>query len=592
MSARFEPRVEHLLAALREGLASEAGQAARAELGLSADASDRDVARSLVQILSAISVTDAARRPPESAPASADVQPPRGEDELPELASLSGVSADSSLVGRVEAFGRDAIPVEQVEELPTLLGLLRGGTLRQRRAVLRRLGELWEELSGRDQRSVAEALASLRDVEIEAELAAARALVGGAVGRQARAEREEWAKLVTDLIPRLDRFWDGQTPVEPIADLPGDRRAHLLLHARDLPDVVVAHLCAVLDGHDGVSSREARRELLESLRFAGDPRLVPTLVELVDSGSSDIALDAVRVMRRIEDPRVVPALSAIYERSVTDAAKAVVAGALGAHGDRRGLDYVRSLLDREDSELELLALEALETLGGKEDTERVAARLAASGAAAQAVATLLRVGDRRALRPLAELEASTRVGAIRGAIEDARTAIVARLELRGEDIREEESRAIRLDAEERPRTSFGMRFRAFRLYAVGVTLIAFGALGAGIARLERAGALRAEWGRPWIVVAMTHARKRRHAQALAAFRRAIETDRALVERNPLVVRQLAQTFLRRAEQVERDGRHDVARGLLGEVLDLDLRRAPSAVRFELQRRRRALQRAS
>jgi hypothetical protein len=48
--------------------------------------------------------------------------------------------------------------------------------------------------------------------------------------------------------------------------------------------------------------------------------------------------------------------------------------------------------------------------------------------------------------------------------------------------------------------------------------------------------------------------------------------------------------LHRAEQVEREGRDDVARGLVGEVLTLDLRRAPGTVRFELKRKHDVLRR--
>jgi tetratricopeptide (TPR) repeat protein len=586
MSTRFEPRIERLLHALRVGLGSEGVGDVRGELGLSPDASDRDVARSLVQIVSAVSVTEAGRR------TEVDAEPSAQSSTQSSSPSMEAASADTSLLGRVESFGRDAITVGQLDDVRTLLGLLRGGSMRQRRAVLRHLREHWDQLANKDQRAVTEALASLRDVELEAELAQTRARVGGATGRQAKAERERWLRLVSELEPRIAAFWDGRTPVEPITDMPGDDRAQLLLHARDLPALVTTHLQAVIEGNDGVSSRDVRRELIESLRYASDPRLVPSLIELLDSGSAEIVVDAARALRRVDDPRVPPALVAAYERTVVDVAKAVFAGALGAHGDRRGADYARALLDREDPEVLIAALEALEALGGKEDTEKVLALLGVGGAVTvQAVVTLSRLGDRRALRPLIQLEASTHIGAIRGAIEDARAAIVARMELRGEDYEEEETRSIRLANEPPARTSFGARLRAMRMYLWGTLLVAFGALTAGIVRLERAGTLRPEWARPWIAVAMTHARKARHAQALVAFRRALETNRALVENNPLVVRALAQTFLRRAEQVEREGRHDVARGLLGEALDLDLRRAPPAVRFELQRRRRALQRA-
>jgi hypothetical protein len=54
------------------------------------------------------------------------------------------------------------------------------------------------------------------------------------------------------------------------------------------------------------------------------------------------------------------------------------------------------------------------------------------------------------------------------------------------------------------------------------------------------------------------------------------------------MRALARSFLRRSEQVERDGRFAIARGLLDEVMALDLRRAPSSLRFEIGRRYEAL----
>jgi hypothetical protein len=55
-----------------------------------------------------------------------------------------------------------------------------------------------------------------------------------------------------------------------------------------------------------------------------------------------------------------------------------------------------------------------------------------------------------------------------------------------------------------------------------------------------------------------------------------------------VIRFVAHCFLRRSEQVEHDGRLAIARGLLDEVMSLDLRRAPSSLRFEIGRRHEAL----
>jgi len=98
------------------------------------------------------------------------------------------------------------------------------------------------------------------------------------------------------------------------------------------------------------------------------------------------------------------------------------------------------------------------------------------------------------------------------------------------------------------------------------------------------------WGVPLIGIGMAFARREQYALALPAFRRAIEVDRPRIERNPILVRAMAKSFLHRAEQVEREGRNDVARGLVGEVLRLDLRRAPGTVRFELKRKHDVLRR--
>jgi hypothetical protein len=117
------------------------------------------------------------------------------------------------------------------------------------------------------------------------------------------------------------------------------------------------------------------------------------------------------------------------------------------------------------------------------------------------------------------------------------------------------------------------------------------ALGAGqraAARLEAAAALRPDWPAPVLALAMHYARHRDNAQALAGFRRVLGIDRSSVEDNAGAARMLAHAFLRRAESVQRDGRDDIARGLLEEALTLDLRMAPSDLRFAIEQRLLAL----
>jgi hypothetical protein len=124
----------------------------------------------------------------------------------------------------------------------------------------------------------------------------------------------------------------------------------------------------------------------------------------------------------------------------------------------------------------------------------------------------------------------------------------------------------------------------WRDYFMGRVWLLLGRMNWAVARFESAARRRAGWVAPVIGIGMAFARGEQYALALPAFRRAIELDRPRIERNPILVRAMAKSFLHRAEQVEREGRDDIARGLVGEMLTFDLRRAPGAVRFELKRK--------
>ena len=332
-----------------------------------------------------------------------------------------------------------------------------------------------------------------------------------------------------------------------------------------------------------------------SLRYAGDARLVPSLIRLLDSGSGEVVAEAARALRRVEDPRVKPALVQAYERSVVDTVRASIAGALGEHGDRRGADYVRGLLAREDAETVRGALAALDTLGGAEDTDALLPFLEHEDrdVATTAVRTLGRVADGRSLPALMQMHADVHVSAMRATIEDAQRAVLARLDLRGEEPPETEVEVQRkaIERKEGPKTTAGRRFKSFRSYWIGRLWLAIGVFGRGIARLELSANMAPGSAKPLLALAMANYDRGRTAQALAAFRRAVEADRVRIERDPQAARTLVRTFLRRAEEVEKDGRRDIARGLLGEALSLDLRRAPSPLRFELERRLDVLRRA-
>jgi HEAT repeat protein len=581
-----EADLDTLELCLREGIAGNEYADPREELGCSADADDREVARALVRAVAASDLEqigtqsihpEAARHP--------SVRPP------------TQVAADPSFLGRLSASGTAGLSVERIDDIPTILAVLRAGSRRQRRAALTRLGEQLHDrrlLHTDAVRKAIQTIATLRDVELGHELAQIRAELPGAPGRQARHEHEQWKRLAQSTEVAIRAFWDAQSNVEPIQGLPGDQRALLLMRISELPDVVVHHVSAIIEGNDRWVPLESRIGLISSLRYATDPRLVPALISVVEAERGELVARAARVLGGIDDARVHPALAERFERSFVNEERIALAAALGMLGDCRGLAEVRSSLEEDQPQLLLQALEAMESLGSPEHSELVAKFLdhAEVAIATQAVRTAARIGDGRVLDELTQRHNVTSVPALRAAIEDALSAIAGRMELRGEE-------AATIDWSEvgnKPAPRKGARdslpsvVLGWRDYFMARVWLLLGRMTWANARFESAAARRKGWAIPLIGIGMAFARREQYALALPAFRRAIEVDRPRIERNPILVRAMAKSFLHRAEQVEREGRDDVARGLVGEVLTLDLRRAPGTVRFELKRKHDVLRR--
>jgi HEAT repeat protein len=581
-----EADLDTLELCLREGIAGNEYADPREELGFPADADDREVARALVRLIAADDLEQIGMQSinPEAA-------------RHPSLRPPTEVTADPSFLGRLSTSGTDGLSVEHIDDISTVLAVLRAGSRRQRRAALTRLREQLHDrrlLQTDAVRKAIQTVIAVRDVELGHELAQTRAELPGTQGRQARHEHDQWKRLAQSTAAMIRAFWDGQSNVEPIHVLPGDQRALLLMRMSELPDVVVYHISAIIEGNDGYVPLESRIGLIASLRYATDPRLVPALTAVVEAERGELVARAARVLGGIDDVRVQPALAERFERSFVNEERIALAGALGMHGDCRGLAEVRNSLEEDQPQLLLQSLEAMESLGSPEHTVLIAKFLDHPdvGISIQAVRTTARIGDGRVLDELTKRHNATSVPALRAAIEDALSAIAARMELRGEE-------AVTIDWSEvgnKPAPHRGARdslpaiVLGWRDYFMGRLWFLLGRMTWSIARFESAAARRNGWAVPLIGIGMAFARREQYASALPAFRRAIEVDRPRIERNPILVRAMAKSFLHRAEQVEREGRDDVARGLIGEVLTLDLRRAPGTVRFELKRKHDVLRR--
>jgi tetratricopeptide (TPR) repeat protein len=587
-AAPAEAAETELASALREGVRAEAIEALAVRLGLRAGEGELGVGRALVRALvearaatlrlSAVSV----ERPGPARPDDSRV-----------------IDGRASFLVRLTTGGDQAsVDLERIEGLRTLLAVMRAGSLRQRRAAVLRIGELLALGTGGsadEARAATEALLRLRAIPVAYELWQVRSQLPGAEGRRARAEGERWDELCAKLLTSVRAFWDGADGEEPIAALHADERAQLLVRARDLGDELANHLTAVIEGSDGVSNREARAASIAALVHAGDARLLPALRTVLESGERDLLIPAARALAAIDDARVHPLLKAAYERTAAPEERLVLAGALGAADDRRGLGYVREALAAGDERLLSYALGALETLGGRDEVQVVLELLAHTDPqhVLAAVRTLGRIGDSRALSALGEVQRQAHSAALRAEVEDAFEAIRARMELLGEEAPPLAVATRAFDTAKRAalvkrKDPAIVRLRAWWSLWLGHAWLAIGARNRAVARLEAAAALRPDWPAPVVALAMHHARRRDNAQALASFRRALGIDRGAVEDNAGAARMLAHAFLRRAETVQRDGRADIARGLLEEALTLDLRMAPSDLRFALEQRLTAL----
>lgn len=520
----------------------------------------------------------------------ADTPPRLGRaDPEPARRTSAGVLPDASFLSRLDAGGRD---VAAIDDLGTLFAVLEGGSLGQRRAAARRLEERVRsgELAPEQLERVEQALAAPRDPDVAWEVLQARAALPGAAGRDARGEHDALDELTRRLETSVRAFWEEDRPREPLSELSAEELATLGLHARELPDALAAHVAAVLEGTDGVSDVAARVRLASVLRSASDPRLVPALVSLATDRAPELAREAVRALGRIDDPRSRPVLVRVLERSADPVARALAAGALGLLGDARGLALLRQMIDTGDRATQRAAVEGIEAIATMDDVERLLRLLARgdTGLVVRTVRALGRIGDARAYGPLRARAAADPPPMLGTEIEVALRSIAAQMELRGEGAPTVEPSSLPTGKRAAIRGSdtagLGTRLRAGLDVLVGRLWLLLGAIERALAAFDAAATRRPGWVVPHAAVALAQVQRGRPAPALAAFRRALSSDRGYVEAHARLVRLLARTFLRRAEEMERSGRRDIALGLLEEVTVLDLRRVEEPVRFEITRR--------
>lgn len=553
----------------------------RRSLGLAPDCDDELFAQAIVA--QAVHAAQPVLHAPISSPPRAHSDPGRAQRSAFMLRTAQATQTGSTEQGTVD-------------DMRTLLLVMRAGGLLQRRAAVIRIGELLrgpQPLASERRKQAIESLTQ-QQFDLAYETAVVMASLAGSEGRAARSEQRARHELAVRVQSKVVAFWEGEYTREPLCELDAEERAMLLPRARELSDVLIRHLSALIEDTAGQISESELRVLLTSLEYAGDPRLLPALRVLLHSGPVALQEPCVRALSTIDDARVPDVLRDAFERATRAAMRLLLAAALGRHGDTRGLTYVRTVLLERDPVLLVPVLEALSEVGGSDDVARVASLLEHSHAPVVegAVRTLARIADGRALMPLSELRPRVRASALRATVEDAESAIIARAELLGEATPSREARSATWDtrrmlASARTPDPALHRVRGVLFYGFGYLCLVCAAVRRAISSFEAAAALRPGWLAPVLALALLHARRRDVAAALSAFRRALDIDRAALEADEHAISVLAMTFLRRAQAVEREGRLLIARGLVEEALSYDLRRASAQVRLALSERREA-----
>ncbi len=557
----------------------------RRMLGLPADAEDKELARALVVRV----VRD------EVAQLGSEIAQHRPSREQQDVSVI--VAQRASYLARMPVTtSAGGLSIASLGDVRTLLAVLRAGALSQRRAAVSRIGELLTsdaDMPSPFRKLAIDTLCSLRRIDLAYEVAHVLQTLSGAEGRAARAEQKAWQELLNRVEARVHAFWDEQEGEEPITALHGEERAHLLSRARDLPESVLRHIAAVIENTDGAADPAQQRTLVAAIEPGGDPRLVPSLRSVIEGHDAELFAPAVRCLSCIGDVRAHALLKDAYDRSARAEERLLLAAALGALGDARGLGYARETLSLGDPALIGGALDALAELGGTDDVQRIAEFLenADEAIVRSAVVALGRIADSRALVPLSRLRERARRSALRAEIEEATSAIHARMELLGEEPTPHDAASATWDTTRHAARTLAhsrdpafVRARALGNYFLGYLWRTLGLRDRAIARFESAAALRPGWVEPVVVIAVLRGRHGEIAHALSAFRRALEIDRSYIENHSLAITAMAQAFLRRAEAVDREGRADIARGLVEEILACDLRKAAAGVRSALQER--------
>jgi tetratricopeptide (TPR) repeat protein len=526
--------------------------------------------------------------------------PPQDGDATTTLervdAALIGTASDHRLAGaeRDAVRGHPARAAERraaaLADPRDLVRLATGGTLWERRAAVRRLEEFLRG-DGRgfaeaDRKAIAEALELQREGALGREIDEVLASGSGGPGSRARARVARAHKLLERLEKDVPRYWEGDLPDDPVVALDDEALATLGTYVADAPDVLVGHLGETLRRLTTDRREAALERVVSALALGGDERLVPSLVRVLQDAHVPARVHAARSLASTDDPRVPAALRKAFRHAGTAEEKIALAGALAAHGDRRGAGTVVDHLSTEQPpHIVELALEAMAAIGEPAHLARVApfSTQGRVGIARAAAAALGAFGDASTLEPLAAAGARAE---LRPHVERALSAIRARLDLLGTPGGPGGVLApSAADPARPPRARLASRVLGRLYYGLGLVWLGFGRRRAALGAFDVAQAQHPYLVGPLLARARIMLRRKEIDAAVDALRAAIRVRAATVLQLPERANFVIRVYLRHADACIAAGQHVRALEALDELLGYDLRFADVDLRLEAQRRR-------
>jgi hypothetical protein len=476
-----------------------------------------------------------------------------------------------------------------------LCATARGAGLLERRAAFARLAVL-APTAERAERACVEALLARRHAgELGLDETRLAVALGGTPSRAARDRLEAAAELGTRFAGAVHEFVDGIAAQEPLSAMPQSARTELLLHLRAQPAEVAAWIASEIERALASETIDAVIDLLGALRPAADRRMLPTLARIVhDDARPEVRAAAASALSRIDDPRVARTLTAAWHRASDVVERLVLAEGLGLWSDRRGEEDVRIALDESDDLVQKLALAALTALADPNLAEAAYQLAIQSRSREVRVAAVRAIGRAADARGLTWLEAIEQAGSVpevlNAALAMAKDGILARLEARGEIAPAKYER--RADPLERalarppgaPATGAHRLLARWTLVRARIARI-FGRSRSAANAYARAAAIAPTFYLPPLIEARWRLGMDDLPEAVRCFRRLIAFDPAALSRRPRDLAAAVQALLRRADELEQRGRHEMAREIHEELFGLDLTSCAPSLRVEVRRRR-------